>query len=106
MLLELEQFIASADAFNVSGTDDLYVLQEDGVSPESKALVTQVLQRIEDVTVMCEKHITNLRRLLVKPNRPIQSVSPEVVTNNARELAAEENQKEFNSCFSNGLAEK
>lgn len=42
MLLELEQFIASADAFNVSGTDDLYVLQEDGVSPESKALVTQV----------------------------------------------------------------
>lgn len=69
-------------------------------------LTSKVLQRIEDVTVMCEKHITNLRRLLVKPNRPIQSVSPEVVTNNARELAAEENQKEFNSCFSNGLAEK
>lgn len=69
-------------------------------------LTSKVLQRIEDVTVMCEKHITNLRRLLVKPNRPIQSVSPEIVTNNSRELATEENQKEYNLCFSNGLAEK
>lgn len=42
VLLELEQFVASADAFNVSGADDLYVLLEDGVSNESKALVTQV----------------------------------------------------------------
>lgn len=42
VLLELEQYVASADTFNVSGADDLYALQEDGVSPESKALVTQV----------------------------------------------------------------
>lgn len=69
-------------------------------------LTSKVLQRIEDVTVMCEKRITNLRRLLVKPNRPIQSVSPEIVTNNSRESAIEENQKELTSCFTNGLAEK
>lgn len=37
----------------------------------------KVLQRIEDVRVMCDKRITNLRRLIAKPNRPIQPVNPE-----------------------------
>lgn len=42
VLTELEQFVASADAFNVSGPDDLYILFQDNVTSETKALVTQV----------------------------------------------------------------
>lgn len=51
VLLELEQFVASADAFNVSGADDLYVLLEDTVSTESKALVTQVGFRLKIIVI-------------------------------------------------------
>ena len=43
VLTELEQFVASADTFNVSGAEDLYVLFQAGVTPEAKALVTQVI---------------------------------------------------------------
>lgn len=42
VLSELEHFVASADSFNVSGADDLYVLFQDCMSAETKALVTQV----------------------------------------------------------------
>lgn len=42
VLSELEQFVASADTFNVTGSDDLYVLIQDNCAAETKALVTQV----------------------------------------------------------------
>lgn len=42
VLTELEHFVTSADAFNVSGPDDLYILFQDNVTSEMKALVTQV----------------------------------------------------------------
>lgn len=45
VLTELEHFVASADTFNVSGSDDLYVLFQDSITPETKALVTQVERR-------------------------------------------------------------
>jgi hypothetical protein len=37
----------------------------------------QVLQRIDDVTLMCEKRIVTLKKLATKPTRPIQTVTPE-----------------------------
>ncbi|XP_065216565.1 guanine nucleotide exchange factor DBS-like isoform X2 [Planococcus citri] len=105
VLTEMEQFVASADKFNVSGSDDLYTLFQDSINPETKALVAQVLQRIEDVTVMCEKRITNFRRLIVKPNRPVQTVSPEISVINTQE-EVNVNEKENANCFSNGVTEK
>lgn len=36
-----------------------------------------MLQRIEDVTLMCNKHITSLNKLATKPKRPVQTVIPE-----------------------------
>lgn len=42
ILAELEQFVASADEFDVSGSEDLYVLFQDSITPETKPLVTQV----------------------------------------------------------------
>lgn len=40
-------------------------------------LILQVLQRIDDVSMMCEKRMTNLKRLTVKLPRPVQTVTPE-----------------------------
>lgn len=42
VLTEMEQFVASADKFNVAGSDDLYTLFQDSINPETKALVAQV----------------------------------------------------------------
>lgn len=36
-----------------------------------------MLQRLEDVSLMCNKHITSLNKLASKPKRPVQSVIPE-----------------------------
>jgi hypothetical protein len=37
----------------------------------------QVLQRIDDVRLMCEKRIVTLKKLATKPTRPVQTVTPE-----------------------------
>lgn len=37
----------------------------------------QVLQRIDDVTLMCDKRIATLKKSASKPARPVQSVQPE-----------------------------
>lgn len=53
---------------------------------------------------MCEKRITNLRRLLVKSNRPIQSVLPEVlVTKNNEESVTTEGKQEIKERLDNGV---
>lgn len=39
----------------------------------------QVLQRIEDVSLMCDKRIMALKQQLIKPARPVQTVTPEPV---------------------------
>jgi hypothetical protein len=39
--------------------------------------ILQVLQRIDDVSMMCEKRMTNLKRLTLKLPRPVQTVTPE-----------------------------
>lgn len=56
---------------------------------------------------MCEKRITNLRRLFVKSNRPVQPVNPEIViTSNTHESNNEENEKKIDKYFRNGIVEK
>lgn len=39
--------------------------------------VLQVLQRIDDVSLMCDKRIASLKKLALKPPRPVQQVTPE-----------------------------
>uniref|UniRef100_A0A1A9V230 Guanine nucleotide exchange factor DBS-like spectrin-like domain-containing protein n=1 Tax=Glossina austeni TaxID=7395 RepID=A0A1A9V230_GLOAU len=36
-----------------------------------------VLQRIDDVSLMCDKRIASLKKLALKPPRPVQTVTPE-----------------------------
>ncbi|KAL1123668.1 hypothetical protein AAG570_002744, partial [Ranatra chinensis] len=68
-LTELQGFTVDAEQF--------HSLLVEYSTPETKALVSQVLQRIEDVKTMCNKKITTLRRLVEKPPRPVQTVTPE-----------------------------
>ncbi|KAJ8665697.1 hypothetical protein QAD02_007359 [Eretmocerus hayati] len=69
---EIQGLIEEAGEFH-----NLRSIFEDSIMPESKALVTQVLQRIEDVSVMCDKRIMVLKQQVIKPARPIQTVPPE-----------------------------
>ncbi|EDW31288.1 GL11039 [Drosophila persimilis] len=39
--------------------------------------VEKVLQRIDDVSLMCDKRIASLKKLALKPPRPVQQVTPE-----------------------------
>ncbi|XP_008211520.1 guanine nucleotide exchange factor DBS isoform X2 [Nasonia vitripennis] len=71
-LQELQSLIEAAEEFHHPRS-----IFEDSIMPETKALVTQVLQRIEDVSVMCDKRIMSLKQQLMKPARPIQTVTPE-----------------------------
>jgi hypothetical protein len=41
------------------------------------SLAFQVLQRIDDVSLMCDKRVTSLKKLAQKPPRPVQTVTPE-----------------------------
>lgn len=40
-------------------------------------IIIQVLQRIDDVSLMCEKRVVCLKKLALKPKRPVQQVIPE-----------------------------
>ncbi|XP_011866012.1 PREDICTED: guanine nucleotide exchange factor DBS-like isoform X1 [Vollenhovia emeryi] len=73
-LQELQQLIEAAEEFHHPRC-----IFQDSVMPETKALITQVLQRIEDVSLMCDKRIMALKQQLIKPARPVQTVTPEPV---------------------------
>ncbi|KAJ8986252.1 hypothetical protein NQ317_009960 [Molorchus minor] len=76
-LKEIQEFIKSSNEFTLNGPKDFRETFQDSTTPETKPLVSQVLQRIEDVTLMCNKHITSLNKLAIKPKRPVQTVVPE-----------------------------
>ncbi|XP_023310608.1 guanine nucleotide exchange factor DBS isoform X2 [Anoplophora glabripennis] len=76
-LKETQDFLASSKEFSLNGPKDFKDTFQCATTPETKALVSQVLQRIEDVSLMCNKHITSLNKLASKPKRPVQTVIPE-----------------------------
>ncbi|BFG03120.1 guanine nucleotide exchange factor DBS [Drosophila madeirensis] len=76
-LHEIQAFIASASNFKLSSPSEFKKIFLDSTTPETKALVSQVLQRIDDVSLMCDKRIASLKKLALKPPRPVQQVTPE-----------------------------
>ncbi|XP_049825269.1 guanine nucleotide exchange factor DBS-like isoform X2 [Aethina tumida] len=76
-LQEIQDFIATAKEFTTNNPRDLKHIFQDSITAETKALVTQVIQRIDDVSLMCENRIACLNKILTKPLRPIHSVSSE-----------------------------
>ncbi|XP_076261206.1 guanine nucleotide exchange factor DBS-like isoform X2 [Rhynchophorus ferrugineus] len=74
---EIREFVSSAKEFSPNGQKGFKDIFQDSTTPETKALVTQVLQRIEDVCLMCDNRLTSLSKLAVKSKRPVQTVIPE-----------------------------
>ncbi|XP_032311518.1 guanine nucleotide exchange factor DBS isoform X6 [Drosophila ananassae] len=75
-LEKLQDFIASASEFKLSSPSEFKKIILESTTPETKALVSQVLQRIDDVSLMCDKRIASLKQLTLKPQRPVQQVTP------------------------------
>lgn len=68
----IRSFLESGERLELNGPDELF---KDSITPETRALVTQVLQRIADVSSMCEKRLASLEALVAK--KPVQTVCPE-----------------------------
>jgi hypothetical protein len=67
-ILEVEDFLKTTE--EVFGKDPKELkYPQDSVSPEIKALVTQVLQKIDEMSLMCEKRISTLNTLIVPPDK-------------------------------------
>ncbi|KAG0713104.1 Guanine nucleotide exchange factor DBS [Chionoecetes opilio] len=76
-LRELEEFMVSSDHSHLGSSRELKTMFEDVITPETKGLVQQVLKRIEDVQMMCEKRKSSLKRLATRLPRPVHAVTPE-----------------------------
>lgn len=77
-LKELDEFLDSSKDFRLSDPREFHVIFKDvSMTPETRALVQQVLKRVEDVQMMCEQRRSSLQKLIAKPIRPIQAVVPE-----------------------------
>ncbi|XP_037793760.1 guanine nucleotide exchange factor DBS-like [Penaeus monodon] len=76
-LRELDEFLASSEYSRLGTTRELRTMFEDVITPETKGLVQQVLKRIEDVQMMCEKRKSSLKKLATRLPRPVHAVTPE-----------------------------
>ncbi|GIX92816.1 hypothetical protein CEXT_605722 [Caerostris extrusa] len=63
--------------FGISAELENHSILDGTISPETRALVQQVLKRLEDMQTVCEKRKSSLEKLAAKPVRPIQAVVPE-----------------------------
>uniref|UniRef100_A0A182JT36 CRAL-TRIO domain-containing protein n=1 Tax=Anopheles christyi TaxID=43041 RepID=A0A182JT36_9DIPT len=76
-LQEIQDYLESAAEFKLSSPKEIKNEIQENTTLETKALVTQVLQRIDDVQLMCDKRMITLKKLTLKPPRPVQTVTPE-----------------------------
>ncbi|CAH0562294.1 unnamed protein product [Brassicogethes aeneus] len=75
-LHEIQEFIKTSNEFT-NNPDELKNIFQDSITSETKALVTQVMQRIDDISLMSDNRITCLNKIVNKPIRPVQTVIPE-----------------------------
>ncbi|GAB6021133.1 hypothetical protein CHUAL_003765 [Chamberlinius hualienensis] len=76
-LEEVDTFLKSSSEFKLDNPREFRNFFKDMITPETTALVQQVLKRIDDVQTMCEKKKASLQKLAEKPSRPVQPVVPE-----------------------------
>ena len=98
---DIEKFLASASEFRLSDPKEFRSLFEDVMTRETKALIHQVrdclfsealqtryhgrltpwqvIQRLQDVQVMCERRMMSLKPIVsrIRTARPVQLVPPE-----------------------------
>ncbi|KAL5288825.1 MCF2L family protein [Megaselia abdita] len=77
-LKKVQEFLQLGNEFKISSPKEFRNVFIESTTPETKALVSQVLQRIDDVSLMCDKRIATLKKLTIKPPpKPVQTVIPE-----------------------------
>ncbi|KFM76529.1 Guanine nucleotide exchange factor DBS, partial [Stegodyphus mimosarum] len=76
-LKNVEDFLQKGYDLQISEELKNHSIFEVAISPETRALVQQVLKRLEDMQTVCEKRKSSLEKLAVKPVRPVQAVVPE-----------------------------
>lgn len=70
-LRDIEDFVASAQEFTVTSPKEFRKVFQDSVSPETKVLTTQVLQKIEDISLMCEKRVAAIKNMSTAKQKDI-----------------------------------
>ncbi|XP_055936058.1 guanine nucleotide exchange factor DBS-like isoform X3 [Argiope bruennichi] len=76
-LKSITEFLQKGADLQISAELEHHSILDGSISPETRALVQQVLKRLEDMQTVCEKRKSSLEKLAVKPVRPIQAVVPE-----------------------------
>ncbi|EEB16142.1 Guanine nucleotide exchange factor DBS, putative [Pediculus humanus corporis] len=74
-ITEINLFLNTSENLRLNSPKRLF--KDNIITPETKALVTQVVQRIADVTSMCDKRLASLHLLTANRQRPVQTVTPE-----------------------------
>lgn len=78
-LNEIDSFIATAESLQFGTPKEFRQNYDDVITNDMMAVVHQVLERLEDVRAMCNKRRDSLRRMVEKPDRPVQTVRPELI---------------------------
>ncbi|XP_068137198.1 probable guanine nucleotide exchange factor MCF2L2 isoform X2 [Hyperolius riggenbachi] len=75
-LQDIEKFIGSSKGHQLCNLTEFYHKYETILSPDIKASVQKVQQRLSDVQEMFEKRQASLKKLAAKQTRPVQPVAP------------------------------
>ncbi|XP_070213209.1 guanine nucleotide exchange factor DBS-like isoform X2 [Littorina saxatilis] len=75
-LREIETYLKSSRDLKLSNPREFRNIFEEIMTPESRATVQQVLQRMEDIQSMCQKRTESLQKVCNPRVRPVQPASP------------------------------
>ncbi|CAK1544492.1 unnamed protein product [Leptosia nina] len=76
-LIAVDKLLEDAKSFGLTSPDEFRDMLMQSATQETRALVTQVSQRVEDVWLMVTVKRATLQRAAAKPARPVQSVPPQ-----------------------------
>ncbi|CAB3240276.1 unnamed protein product [Arctia plantaginis] len=99
-LTAVDKLIEDAQTFGLTGPDQFRDMLMHSATQETRALVTQVAQRVEDVWLMVSVKRATLQRAAAKPARPVQSVPPQSAS--APALTNHKCVKKLPTCTLNG----
>ncbi|XP_069362946.1 guanine nucleotide exchange factor DBS-like isoform X3 [Maniola hyperantus] len=75
-LIAVDKLLEDAKSFGLAAPEQFRDMLMQSATQETRALVTQVCQRVEDVWLMVSVKRASLVRAAAKPARPVQSVPP------------------------------
>ncbi|CAH2989559.1 unnamed protein product [Chilo suppressalis] len=76
-LIAVDKLLDDAKSFGLTAPEEFREMLMQSATQETRALVTQVAQRVEDVFLMASVKRATLQRAAAKPARPVQSVPPQ-----------------------------